>query len=237
MIEMETTPSLRQKIAAEFLGTFLFVFVGAGSAVSLGYIASTSTGANLLVGAFANGLGLAIAVTATMSISGGHLNPAVTLGFLAARKIPIPHAVAYIISQVIGASIAGLLLISVLPTGIGNSVGWGAPAVAGISVGQAIALEGIMTFILVLTVFGTAVDPRAPKVGGFAIGLIVAADVLIGGPFTGAAMNPARAIGPQIAGSILTGTGAFANWYVWWIGPILGGVVAALVYVHLIWKK
>ncbi|MGI0081029.1 MAG: aquaporin, partial [Nitrososphaerales archaeon] len=114
---------------------------------------------------------------------------------------------------------------------------WGAPLIAKISVGQGIVLEAIMTFLLVFTVFGTAVDPRAPKVGGFAIGLIVAIDVLVGGPFTGAAMNPARAIGPEIAGAYLTGSAAFTNWYVWWIGPIIGGIIAALLYAYVLMKS
>lgn len=234
---MQSTPNLEQKAVAELAGTFLFVFVGAGSAVALGYLASSALSSNLLVVALANGLGLGIGITATMSVSGGHLNPAVTIGILVAHKISIPHAVVYIISQVVGATIAGLLLTTVLPTSIGNAAGWGAPAVAQISVGQAIVFEAIMTFILVFTVFGTAVDPRAPKVGGFAIGLIVAADVLVGGPFTGAAMNPARAIGPEIAGAYLTGASAFTNWYVWWVGPIIGGVIAALIYGYIILRR
>lgn len=236
---MQSTPNLGQKAVAELGGTFLFVFVGAGSAVTLGYLASTGSSANLLVVALANGLGLAIGITATMSISGGHLNPAVTIGILVARKISVTHAIVYIISQVIGATIAGLLLTTVLPTSIGNLAGvsWGAPLIAKISVGQGIVLEAIMTFLLVFTVFGTAVDPRAPKVGGFAIGLIVAIDVLVGGPFTGAAMNPARAIGPEIAGAYLTGSAAFTNWYVWWIGPIIGGIIAALLYAYVLMKS
>src|SRR5487761_204167 len=235
---MQSMPHIGQKAISELVGTFLFVFVGAGSAVTLGYVASVNSSGNLLVVALANGLGLAIGITATMSISGGHLNPAVTIGILVARKISISNAVVYIISQVIGASIAGLLLTTVLPDNIGNSVGWGAPALSTqTSVGQGIAFEAIMTFLLVFTVFGTAVDPRAPKVGGFAIGLIVAADVLVGGPFTGAAMNPARAIGPEIAGAYLTGASAFTNWYVWWVGPIIGGVIAALIYGYIILRR
>src|SRR5487761_145706 len=235
---MQSMPNLGQKAVAELVGTFLFVFVGAGSAVTLAYVAASASGSNLLVVALANGLGLGIGITATMSVSGGHLNPAVTIGILVARKISIPHAVVYIISQVIGATIAGLLLTTILPSSFGNAAGWGAPAIANtISVGQGIVFEAIMTFLLVFTVFGTAVDPRAPKVGGFAIGLIVAADVLVGGPFTGAAMNPARAIGPEIAGAYLTGASAFTNWYVWWVGPIIGGVIAALIYGYIILRR
>ena len=231
---LQSTPNLGQKAIAELVGTFLFVFVGAGSAVALGYLANAGSNQGLIVTALANGLGLGIGITATMSISGGSLNPAVTIGLLVARKLSIAHAIVYIISEVAGATIAGFLLISVLPQNTGNAVGWGAPALSKVSVAQGIALEAIMTFILVFTVFGTAVDSRAPKVGGFAIGLIVAADVMVGGPFTGAAMNPARAIGPEFAWAYFAGSGALTNWYVWWVGPIIGGVIAAFIYGYVI---
>ena len=105
------------------------------------------------------------------------------------------------------------------PTNIGT------PAIAeGISVVGAIVIEAVLTIVLLIAVFGTAIDPRAPKLGGLAIGLAVAADILMGGPLTGAAMNPARWFGPAVA------SGAFDDWYVWWIGPLLGAAVAALVY-------
>jgi glycerol uptake facilitator-like aquaporin len=87
-----------------------------------------------------------------------------------------------------------------------------------------IAVEAVLTMVLLFAVFGTAVDPRGPRIGGFAIGLAVAADVLVGGPLTGAAMNPARWLGPAVV------AGAYADWYVWWVGPLLGAAAAALVY-------
>ena len=93
---------------------------------------------------------------------------------------------------------------------------------AGITPGVGIGVEAVLTALLVLAVIGTAVDPRAPKIGGLAIGLAVAADILVGGPLTGAAMNPARWFGPAVA------AGAYADWYVWWIGPAIGAAVAAL---------
>jgi aquaporin TIP len=156
---------------------------------------------------------------------------------LVARKLSIVQALVYIVSEIVGAIIAGLLLISVLPRDIGNAVGWGSPALSQVSVLQGIAFEAIMTFFLVFTVFGTGVDPRAPKIGGFGVGLIVAADVMVGGPFTGAAMNPARAIGPELSWTFLRGSAALTNWYMWWIGPIIGGVLAALVYGYLILER
>jgi MIP family channel proteins len=221
---------LGQKAAAELVGTFLFVFVGAGSVVTAQFVFDgTADAPTLLIVALANGLGLAVAISATMGTSGGHINPAVTLGLLVARRISLRDSIVYIISQIIGATIASLLLVGTLPSNAGKTASWGAPLLgSGIGVGTGIALELVMTFFLVFTVFGTIVDPNSPKIGGFGVGIIVAMDVLTGGPFTGAAMNPARAIGPEIAQL------AFANWYVWWVGPIIGGVLAAVVYEYVI---
>ena len=77
-------------------------------------------------------------------------------------------------------------------------------------------IEAILTMVLIVAVFGTAIDPRAPKIGGLAIGLAVAADIFMGGPLTGAAMNPARWFGPAVV------SGTYTDWYVWWIGPLVG---------------
>ncbi len=224
---MSTEPGISKRCAAEFLGTFLFVFVGAGSAVASG---------SLLVAAIANGLGLAIGISATMGISGGHLNPAVTLGLLVGKKAKGKDVVPYIISQVLGATIAGLLLIAVLPSDAGKAAGWGAPSLNVITVAQGTVLELIMTFLLVTAVYATIVDKRAPKIAGFGVGLIVLADVLVGGPFTGAAMNPARATGPMIAG-LVSGLSFPSYWYIYWIGPIIGAVLAGIVYTQLLESK
>jgi len=113
----------------------------------------------------------------------------------------------------------------VFPESSWEPVALGTPAVGeGITVGAAIAIEAILTMVLLVAVFGTAVDPRAPKIGGLAIGLAVAADIFMGGPLTGAAMNPARWFGPAVA------SGTYDDWYVWWIGPLVGAAIAALIY-------
>jgi glycerol uptake facilitator-like aquaporin len=125
-----------------------------------------------------------------------------------------------VVAQLLGGAAAGFVL-ALCFTDVGPAV----PALGpGVDVVTGIALEAIMTVVLLLAVFGTAVDSRGPKIGGLAIGLAVAADILFGGTLTGAAMNPARWFGPAVA------AGAFDNWYVWWIGPFLGAVVAALLY-------
>jgi MIP family channel proteins len=182
--------------------------------------------ASLLIAALANGLGLAVAVTATMAIYGGSLNPAVTVGLLFGGKIGWKEVVPYILAELAGATLAGFALVASLPSTFGAAVNWGAPTLSGsVTVGQGILLELLMTFVLMFAVLGTAVDPRAPKIGGFGIGIAVLVSVLVGGPFTGAALNPARAMGPMIAGGFLP-----SYWYVYWAGPLAGAILASVIY-------
>jgi len=227
---LSDNPGLARKCIAEVLGTFLFVFVGAGSAVASQYLGITDPGSALLVAAFANGLGLAIGISVTMGVSGGALNPAVTIGLLLGRKMSARDVLPYIVAELIGATLAGVLLMASSPTSVGAAAHWGAPTLSSaISVAQGTLFELLMTFLLVLAVYGTIVDPRAPKIAGFGVGLVVVADVLVGGPFTGAAMNPARAMGPMIASLSFP-----SYWYIYWIGPIIGAAIAGLVYSRII---
>jgi MIP family channel proteins len=227
---LSDNPGLARKCVAEVLGTFLFVFVGAGSAVASQYLGITDPGSALLVAAFANGLGLAIGISVTMGVSGGALNPAVTIGLLLGRKMSARDVLPYIVAEFIGATLAGVLLMASSPSSAGAAAHWGAPALSSaISVVQGTLFELVMTFLLVLAVYGTIVDPRAPKIAGFGVGLVVVADVLVGGPFTGAAMNPARAMGPMIASLSFP-----SYWYIYWIGPIIGAAIAGLVYSRII---
>jgi MIP family channel proteins len=212
-------------LIAEATGTFLFFFVGAGSVVLGDYVAGNGgTGPGLLGVAFAHGLALAVLVSALGAVSGGHFNPAVTLAVWIMGKITPMRAALYVAAQLVGALGAGLAL-KVVFADAWQASNIGTPALgSGVTPVVGIAIEAVLTALLVLAVIGTAVDPRAPKIGGLAIGLAVAADILVGGPLTGAAMNPARWFGPAVA------AGAYADWYVWWIGPALGATVAALVY-------
>ncbi|HEY7464612.1 MAG TPA: aquaporin [Candidatus Limnocylindria bacterium] len=214
---------LNAALVAEAVGTFLFFFVGAGSVILATHAGADGPG---LVGiAFAHGLALAVLVSAFGSISGGHFNPAVTVAVRLAGRIEWTKAAGYVVAQLIGAAAAGYLLSVVMPVQAATDSALGTPALGeGMGVASAIVIEAVLTLLLVLTVFGTAIDPRAPKIGGLAIGLAVAADVLMGGPLTGAAMNPARWFGPALASQ------TWDNWYVWWIGPLLGGIVAAVLY-------
>ncbi len=217
---------LARPLAAEFLGTFALVFIGGGAVVM-----DNVTGGGLgLVGvALAHALVLSVMVTATMTISGGHLNPAVTIALYLAKKIDMKLGGLYIVTQLLAAAVAALAIKGLLPATAGEVAAYGAPSVSGsISVVQAVAIEAILTFFLVCAVFGTAVSSEAPKVGGFGIGLVLLFDILMGGPLTGAAMNPARAFGPALVAQ------QWQAHYVYWIGPILGGLTAAFLWVGLL---
>lgn len=221
---------LSKKLAAEMVGTFVFVLVGAGSAVGMSSLLNPNSGTEILVAALANGLGLAMAVTATMAISGGALNPAVVLGLWVAKKLPSRDVIPYILSELVGAVAAGLALVGSFPAVWGSAVNWGSPTLSGVlSPWQGIAIESLLTFVLMIAFYGTAIDPRAPRIGGLGIGLAVLADVLVAGNLTGAAMNPARAFGPMIAAGFYPG-----YWYVYAVGPIVGAVVAGLVYRYFV---
>ncbi|MDB4915922.1 MAG: major intrinsic protein [Gemmatimonadetes bacterium] len=213
--------------AAEFIGIFALVFVGGASIMS-----ATLNGINpMLLAAIAHGVILALMVTATMRIS-GHLNPAVTIGFLVTKRIEPMMAVIYIIAQLLGAMLAAYALKTVFPANVAIATHLGGQALdPSITMGQGIFCEAIATFFLMFVVFGTAVDPKAPQVGGFAIGLTVTADILAIASRTGASMNPARSFGPAVV------SGFWQGHAVYWIGPIAGAVAAALLYDGLFLRR
>ena len=213
---------------AEFIGTFALVFVG-GAAIMIAK--DTNSPAGLIGIAFAHGLILAVMVSALMRIS-GHFNPAVTIGFIAARRIDVAMAGVYILAQIIGAIVAAYVLKYTFPFTLFEATRGGGQAIAlQVTGGQAFLLEFIATFFLVIVVFGTAVDPKAPKIGGLAIGLTVAADILAIGPLTGASMNPARSFGPAVA------SGIFEAQVIYWAAPIAGSIAAALLYDFLFLRR
>jgi MIP family channel proteins len=222
--------SLPQKLIAEFIGTFSLIFLGAGSICADAYLTSTGqSGVGLLGIAAAHGLAIGISVTALGHISGAHFNPAITLGFWVTRRLSTVHTIAFWIAQLAGATAAAYTIKFVLPDST-----WTTKALASITPdlggdftrAHGIALEAVMTFFLVFVVFATAVDAKGAfnKIAGFAIGLTITMDILFGGPFTGAAMNPSRAFGPALA------TSHWQNHGVYWAGPLIGGVIAAVLY-------
>jgi MIP family channel proteins len=224
-----------RKLLAEFIGTFALIFIGCGSVVMAGAAvagATPETGLNsgaLVAVALAHGLVIACIVSAIGHISGGHINPAVTLGVWISRGISTTEAGMYWIAQLLGGAVGAFLLLAVLPSQLTDAVNLGTPSVntaAGMAAGGAAVLEAVLTFFLVFAVYGTAVDPKGAwnKVAAFSIGLVVTFDILVGGPMTGGAMNPARWFGPALA------TGTWTNAWVYIVGPLAGGAIAGLVY-------
>jgi aquaporin Z len=217
--------SLLKRLVAEFIGVFALCFIGI---MAISVAAGDSGSAALVHVAFAHGLTIAVMVAALGAISGAHFNPAVTFGFLIARRMDLPTGFAYIIAQLAGGLIAAIIIAVLFDAG---TVAGGTPQVAGgITMAQAVVLEIITTFFLVLVVFGTAVDERAPKyVFPLAIGLVVVLDIMAIGPITGAAMNPARVFGPLLSATIFDAASTKTMWgvhWVYWVGPLVGGGLA-----------
>jgi len=221
---------------AEFVGTFTLMFAGGGAIIMTA--AMPGGGGGLVSIALAHGLALAVMISATMHISGGQLNPAVTFGVLVGGKQGLGKSIVFVISQVLGSVVAAMILKWAFG-GIVAASGDGATAVDAAKLGATLGgmelgagvifiLEVIATFFLVFTVFGTAVDQRGvgkgPMVGGFAIGLTVMMDILMIGPATGASMNPARSFGPALVG------GYWDLHWLYWLAPLVGGGLAALVW-------
>ena len=218
-----------KKYAAEFIGTFALILAGAGSIIMS---VQMGGGAGLLGIALAHGIAIAVMVSALGAVSGGHFNPAVTFGLLMSKKIKMNHAFGYMAAQLLGATIAALMLTTFFFPDSWQAAQLGTPMLAnGISLMRGIVIEAVLTFFLMLAVFGTAVDRRAPNMGGLFIGLSITMDILFAGPLTGAAMNPARTFGPALAGWI--GNASYNPWaghLVYWIGPMLGAALASVVY-------
>ena len=214
-------------LLAEFIGTFALIFVGVG--------ASKTVGHDALAVALAHGLTIAAFVSATLHISGGQFNPAVTFGLICGGHMKLSTAVGYWIAQLLGAVAAAFICLSIFHRDVIVS---GTPQLNGnpelgfmLTPGQGILIEAILTFFLVFVVHGTAVDERGRRVAGLAIGATITLDMLFGGPLTGAAMNPARVFGPAVAANF------WKDHYVYWIGPFLGGALGGLVYRAFIERR
>ncbi len=184
--------------------------------------------------ALAHGLTIAVMVSATMSISGGHLNPAVTFGAWLGKKISSPEALKYVLAQLLGSLFAGFA--AGLVFGGDADLKGTPPLQNNVTWFQGFALEAVLTFFLVFVVYGTGISPLAPKVGGLAIGFTITLDILAGGPLTGGAMNPARVFGPALATKSLLSWNAIPEHLVYWLGPLAGGGAAGLLcgrWLHL----
>ena len=216
-------------LVAELIGTFMLVLIGCGAIIEDTFQAGS---VGLMGVAAASGLAMAIAVTLAMDASGGHINPALTLGLWSVGRIDARRAVLYVVAQLVGAVLAALVLKLIFPAGAGHVAEYGALTLGSqTSLTQAILIEAVLTFFLALAYMGTLADPAAPRIGGFGVGLTLWICILAGGPLTGAALNPARAFGPALVAGFWVGQVAY------WIGPIVGAIAAMQVYERVMLKK
>ena len=224
-------------VVAEFIATLLFVFLGAGAVVVVTGVLKAdpkSDAAALAAIALAHGLAIALLVAATAKISGGHINPAVTFAAVISGRMKLTPGVLYVGAQLLGAIVGALLLKAVVVDSIEGNLGAHAlnlDALAG--EGTGLLVEIILTFVLVFTVFATAMDPRGMgNLAPVAIGLAVLVDHFVGVPLTGASMNPARSFGPALVANF------WDDQWVYWLGPLVGGGVAGLLYSFLfLWGR
>lgn len=218
-----------RKLLAEFIGTFTLIFIGAGSIVAAGTAipGAAEPGAGLVTIALAHGLAIGTMVSAVGHVSGGHFNPAVTVGAWVTRRMGNAESAAYVVTQLVGGIAGAGVLRLVMPPDRWEPAALGATLVAPqLSDAQAITIEAVLTFFLVWVVFATAIDTEGAfaKIAGLAIGFTIAMDIMMGGPFTGGSMNPARSLGPAVIAGNYTGL------WVYFVGPVIGGTLAALAY-------
>ena len=221
---------------AESIATFALVFFGPLSvALSLVIFGQGLTIESILMISLAHGSAIGLMVYAFGHISGAHINPAVTIPMMITKKIGIGNGIGYIVFQIIGAIIAALSLMVILPdAGMAVNLGTqGGPSdLLNSDPMSGLVLELVFTFFLVVTIFGVAVHKKAPAgIHGISIGGMVFLLHLIGIPLTGASMNPARTFGP----ALISGTWEF-HW-IYWVGPIIGGIIAGVLMNYLYVKK
>ncbi|KAH0642479.1 hypothetical protein AABB24_034312 [Solanum stoloniferum] len=214
-------PDCIQALIVEFICTFLFVFAGVGSAMAANKLNGDPL-VSLFFVAMAHALVVAVTISAGFRISGGHLNPAVTLGLCMGGHITVFRSILYWIDQLL-ASVAACALLNYLTDGMITPVH---TLANGMSYGQGLIMEVILTFSLLFTVYTTLVDPKKgilEGMGPLLTGLVVGANIMAGGPFSGASMNPARSFGPAFVSGIWT------DHWVYWIGPLIGGGLAGFI--------
>jgi MIP family channel proteins len=210
----------------EFVGTFFLVAIGTGVAIETALEKPIAGGTAGTLGiALAFGLVLVVLVNVFGHVSGGHFNPAVTLSLASTGQFPWATVPIYVLAQLIGATSASLGWWAVLGSEARTTAKLGATYPTGISAGAALAVEAVVTFLLVITIMSVATDERAdPATTGLSIGLALGMGVLAAGPVTGGSLNPARTLGPMVVAA------DFTDWWVYILGPIVGGVAAAFLY-------
>ncbi|XP_051943813.1 aquaporin-4 [Hippocampus zosterae] len=229
-VEHLKTKDFWRAVGAEFLAMLLFVFLGVGSTINWSALtnSTTSTPVPKVLISLCFGLSIATLVQCFGHISGGHINPAVTAAMLVTKKVTIVKALFYLVAQLVGAMAGAGIVRLVTPSNLTNNMGISAVN-AEVGVGKGLLVELLLTFQLVFTIFATC-DSKRTDLGGsasLAIGLSVTIGHLFGIPYTGASMNPARSFGPAVV------MANFTDHWVYWVGPMLGGVLAALLYDFL----
>jgi glycerol uptake facilitator protein len=234
---MDRTPTLTQKFFAEMLGTGFLVLIGPGSIPATILLINGGKGSLTMADLGMIGLAFAVAIAAMVyaigHISGCHINPAVTLAFAVTKRIPWNEAVVYIIAQFIGGFLGALGIALIFGASSAATLGFGPTNFneAITSYPQATGIEIVGTFLLLFVIMGTAVDGRAPAGwAGLIIGLIVAGEVIVMGPITGPSLNPARTLGPAVLQVAFGGTYNLLHLVVYFVGPIVGGILGVLGY-------
>ncbi len=231
-----------KKYVAEFIGTLVLVFFGCGTAVVTGGLTGGTGSGTLGVVAIALAFGLAIVASAYAigPVSGCHVNPAVSLAMLMLGKLSIPEFFGYIGGQVLGALAgAGILKVVVLSSpalagagGLGQN-GFGTESAVGLSLGGALLVEALLTFVFVLTIIGVTSSDKTANIAGIVIGLTLTFVHIIGIPLTGTSVNPARSLAP----AIFVGGVALNQVWLFIVAPLAGAALAALVYKALLSAK
>ncbi|KAJ8419093.1 hypothetical protein AAFF_G00005920 [Aldrovandia affinis] len=222
------TQEFWRAVSGEFLATLIFVLLSLGSTINWAVDEEKPPAADLVLISLCFGLSIATMVQCFGHISGGHINPAVTVAMVCTKKLSLAKAVFYLIAQCLGAIVGAGILYMVTPVSVRGGLGI-TQVNHNISVGHALVVELLITFELVFTVFATC-DPKRSDLKGsaaLAIGFAVSIGHLFAIPYTGASMNPARSFGPAVV------TWEWENHWVYWVGPIMGGIIAAALYEHL----
>uniref|UniRef100_A0A5B7CBZ5 Putative aquaporin TIP4-1 n=1 Tax=Davidia involucrata TaxID=16924 RepID=A0A5B7CBZ5_DAVIN len=211
-----------QALVVEFICTFLFVFAGVGSAMATNKLAGNSL-VSLFFVAMAHALVVAVMISAGFRISGGHLNPAVTIGLCAGGYITVCRSILYFIDQCL-ASAAACIILYYVTGGLETPIH---SLASGVDSLQGVIMEIVLTFSLLFTVYATIVDPKKGNLDGLGptlTGFVVGANIMAGGAFSGASMNPARSFGPALV------SGDWTDHWVYWVGPLIGGALAGFIY-------
>ncbi|XP_026230454.1 aquaporin-4 [Anabas testudineus] len=222
------TKDFWRAVSGEYLATLIFVLLGLGSTINWAAEQEKPPPADLVLISLCFGLSIATMVQSFGHISGGHINPAVTAAMVVTRKLSLAKALFYVVAQCLGAITGAGIVYLVTPAAVRGSLGV-TMVNSNISLGHALLVELLITFELVFTIFATC-DPKRTDLNGsasLAIGVAVVIGHLFAIPYTGASMNPARSFGPAMI------TLNFENHWVYWVGPILGGILAAGLYEYL----